>query len=333
VHGGKFAHAGRKPRASGGMTANDYMNRNMKSANDEREGPKHLGGMHKGGRAHKMMGGPMIGGPGMPPPRLGPAASASPGGVPMDHPMHRRPEMGGRDMMRKDGGKAEHGESCSCSKCGGGRVGKAKGGPVSYGGSRPVGGRIARAGGGRTKKGTTVNIIIAPGGGGAPKPPMPMPPPGAAPPPGGPPGMHQGLPPPSMPPGGAPPPMGPPQMRARGGRAYPLVEGGAGGGLARLEKKKAYGGPPIHGAAAKPPMSQAAKPRKAGGRAYETGGAVSVPPVTPAPEPKATQQEMKDYFVHGKPPSRASGGRTTYPIKTGAGGGEARLAKIRAYGP
>jgi hypothetical protein len=30
VHGGKFAHAGRKPRASGGMTANEFQNRNMK---------------------------------------------------------------------------------------------------------------------------------------------------------------------------------------------------------------------------------------------------------------------------------------------------------------
>src|ERR1700676_8181 len=51
IHGGKFAHAGRKPRASGGMTANEYQNRDMKSANESREGPKHLGGMKSGGKA------------------------------------------------------------------------------------------------------------------------------------------------------------------------------------------------------------------------------------------------------------------------------------------
>jgi hypothetical protein len=318
VDGGKFAHVGRKPRASGGMTANDYINRNVKSANEEREGPKHLGGMHKGGRAHKatggnmtsmalpqaftpvaradggrahkMMGGPMMGRPEMPPPRMGnsmPAGGVA-GGAPMMRP---RPELMGRGMMRKDGGKAEHGKGCSCSKCSGGAVGKAAGGGVSYGGSRPQGGRIARASGGRSKKGTTVNIIIAPSGGGAPKPPMPMSPPGAAPPPGGPPGLHQGMPPPpppGMPPGGAPPPMGPPMMRKHGGRAYPIETGGA-GGLARLAKVKAYGGPPIHGAAAKPPMSQSPKPRK-------------------------------------------HGGRTNYPIDAGAGGGQGRLEKLRAYG-
>jgi len=317
VHGGRFEHAGRKPRASGGMTANEYQNRDMKEANESREGPKHLGGMKKGGRAHKatggnmtamalpqaftpvaraaggrtgkMMGGPMMGRPELQP-RMGngmPAGGVA-GGAPMSRPMPgMRPELRG---MRKDGGRAEHGESCKCSKCSGGAVGKAAGGGVSYGGSRPEGGRIARAGGGRTKKGTTVNIIIAPSGGGAAaRPPMPMPPPGA--PPGGPLGLHQGTPPtpPAMPPGGAPPPMGPPMMRAHGGRAYPTKTGGA-GGLARLAKKNAYGGPPIHGAAAKPPMSQAAKPRK-------------------------------------------HGGRTNYPIDAGGGGGQGRLEKLRAYGP
>jgi hypothetical protein len=254
VHGGKFAHAGRKPRASGGgaskepassmtgdrrdrasggMTVDDYMNRDMKDANMSREGPKHLGGMKKGGRTHKMMGGPMMGAPERGSPVIGSGA----------HPPGRmmpRPEM--RGMMRKDGGKVEHGKGCSCSKCSGGAVGKATGGPVSYGGSRPVGGRIARKEGGRAKKGTTVNIIIAPGGGGAPKPMMP--PPGMPPPPpGAGPGLHQGMPPPmppGMPPGGAPP-MGPPQMRASGGRtSYPIKTGG-GGGKARLAKIRAYG--------------------------------------------------------------------------------------------
>jgi len=48
--------ADRKPRKSGGKTeavaiANAKVNRNVKDANEEREGKKHIGGMNKGGRA------------------------------------------------------------------------------------------------------------------------------------------------------------------------------------------------------------------------------------------------------------------------------------------
>jgi hypothetical protein len=214
---------GRTPRKSGGsLTAESLINRNVKSANEDRDGSKHIGGMKKGGRAHKMVGGPMMGRSGMP------AAQPMPGA---------------RPMMRKAGGKASHGETCSCAKCSGGRVGKAAGGGIPDG-TRPAGGRLARQGGGRAKKGMNVNIIIAPPGGN--KPAMPagaMPPPGA-----GPVGLHQAAPPPQMPPPGAGAPMGPPpgampppQMRKRGGRAYP-IESGAGGGLGRLEKARAYGG-------------------------------------------------------------------------------------------
>jgi hypothetical protein len=286
VEGAKAAaHAGRKPRASGGaLTATSLINRNVKEANESRVGTKHVGGMKKGGRVHA------------------------------DEAQDR---------------KLIHEMGCKCAKCGGGRVGKASGG-ASYGGTRPQGGRIARAKGGKTdwsavmanrrplpakefdaenaaelakghapmspegregfsapgrgsrapgssrmarakggraKKGMNVNIIIAPSGAGAfaPRPPMPMPPPG------GPVGMHQGPPPPVMPAGvGAAPPMAPPagmpMARKSGGRAYP-IESGAGGGLGRLEKAQAY----------------------------------------------------------------ASGG-AAYPIKDGAGGGNGRLEKARAYG-
>jgi hypothetical protein len=215
------ARADRKPRKSGGaLTADSFINRNVKEANTEREGEKHIGGLKAGGRARKFVGGPMMGRPGMP---------------------VSRPMPGARPMMRKAGGKASHGASCACAKCSGGRVERAEGGKIPDG-TRPQGGRLARQGGGRAKKGMNVNIIIAPAGGGA-KPAMP--PPGALPPPGGGPvGLHQAAPPPppTMPPG-AGPPMGapPPQMRKSGGRAYP-IESGAGGGLGRLEKARAYGG-------------------------------------------------------------------------------------------
>lgn len=222
VEGAKaIARADRKPRAAGGrtLTADSYINRDVKEANKERDGIKHIGGMKRGGRAGKLGGGPLMqatGSPSMPPTTVG----------------------------RKDGGKV-HAMGCECAKCGGGRVGRKEGGAI-YGGTRPVAGRLARKGGGRTKGKTNVNIIITQPGGAGPS----MPPPGAMPPPmGGPVGLHQGAPPPAPmgPPAGGPPPM---MARKSGGRtmehkavkpgAYP-IESGGGGGLGRLEKVKAYG--------------------------------------------------------------------------------------------
>ena len=56
------AHAGRKARKSGGkaITADTLINRNVKEANEDREGIKHIGAFKKGGkvhRAHKKTGG------------------------------------------------------------------------------------------------------------------------------------------------------------------------------------------------------------------------------------------------------------------------------------
>jgi hypothetical protein len=64
-HEGKDAvkHAGRMPRKSGGKTehkapwVDDFINRDVRMANDEREGEKHVGGFKKGGRTHKFGGG------------------------------------------------------------------------------------------------------------------------------------------------------------------------------------------------------------------------------------------------------------------------------------
>lgn len=321
--GGKVAgeasapRADRKPRASGGrtLTADSLINRDVKTANEERVGTKHIGGMKRGGRAlpawahraarasggrtHKLIGGALS-----PQQRMG-----------MQQGMARTPPAGGpggpmtRPVMRKEGGKVHadeaqdrkliHEMGCQCGKCGGGRVGRKDGGGnwiagaikhpgalhrelgVPEGkkipakklakaahsdnpklarranmaetlkgmphkknggaindGTRPTGGRLARKGGGRTKKGTNVNIIIT-------QPPqrgaMPMPPPGMARPPGAPPGPPPGAPPvgmaQGMPPQGAPgmPPAQPLMPRAAGGRAYP-IDAGAGGGLGRLEK-------------------------------------------------------------------------------------------------
>lgn len=234
VEGEKTAHrADRKPRKSGGaLTAESLINRNVKTANEDRGGITHTGGMKSGGRTHKMVGGGLA-------PQLGGQRSAMPPA---------------RPMMRKDGGKVEHGAKCECAKCSGGRVERKSGGPAINDGTRPVAGRLARKAGGRTKKGTNVNIIISqPPAQGAP--PMPMRPPMAPPPgpPGAPVGLHQGAP-PAMIPAGAmpvPAPQNMPMQRKSGGRAvddgklakpgaYPIKDG-AGGGLGRLEKAKAYG--------------------------------------------------------------------------------------------
>ena len=48
-------HAGRKARKSGGkaLTANSLINRNVREANEEREGIKHIGAFNKGGKVHR----------------------------------------------------------------------------------------------------------------------------------------------------------------------------------------------------------------------------------------------------------------------------------------
>ena len=64
-HEGKesLKHAGRKPRKAGGrtdkLTPDSLINRDVRTANEVREGTKHVGAFKKGGKAHKFGGGPI----------------------------------------------------------------------------------------------------------------------------------------------------------------------------------------------------------------------------------------------------------------------------------
>ena len=222
---GDWKRGGRAQRASGGKLPTGPMNNtNMKDLNEERIGEKHVGGMKKGGRAHKMGGGPMVdqrapmGANGnLPPSELPPSTM-------FNFSSNKSP-------ILKRGGRA------------------LPPGDTMITGTRPTGGRLAKADGGRAGKGKmNVNIIIAsphsaPPAGGPPMGPPPgapphpiVPPPGA----GGPPGMGPG----GLPPGMGAPPGGMPQQplgRRDGGRTLAKMRYGSGSGEGRLEKIEKYG--------------------------------------------------------------------------------------------
>jgi len=213
------------------------------------------------------------------------------------------------------------------------RTGRKHGGNVFEGNSMEkipgvVGGRHAHAKGGRTK-GTTVNIIMARGHDQQqnmpnapmlpPKPPVgvPVPPPGMA---GG---APQGMP-PQMPPQGMPRKSGGRTGKFGGGAMgtgapHPAMGMGMMGGQLQGNRPMPMGGTPMSGA----PLGGVPMGGNMGNMVSQQnlGGTMRPNPVgggVDAGMPVA--------------PTYKRGGRTSYPIETGSGGGEARMDKIKAYG-
>ena len=223
--------ADRKPRKSGGAT--EYVNRNVKTANEDRDGVKHVGGMKRGGAAFE----------------------GTPKDAREDKKLARKHGMSMKEWEASDLDKKHDEQESTKGLNKGGRTKRGFGGVLSkiapLGGMAGMlmgrglkkkddeemnaGGRAGRKSGGRAK-GTKINIVIAPQGGQQAQPPMPPAPPKAVPVPTPPP-QAQGGPPPGMPPinisglgGGMPQPM----PRKRGGRTK--MTAGSLSGEGRLQK-------------------------------------------------------------------------------------------------
>ena len=131
--------ADRKPRKSGGraLTANSLVNRDVREANEEREGVKHVGAFKKGGRVKKMIGGLSVDGKRVPPQyeKPVPLPPRRPEPAAEQRPMTPEQEAAAQAAMDK---MIERSREAPPTRKSGGRTKKMMGGPM-MGGQMPGG--------------------------------------------------------------------------------------------------------------------------------------------------------------------------------------------------
>lgn len=153
VHGDtNSGRADRRPRKSGG-SVNALVNANVRAANEERPGLKHIGGFKSGGRTSKDVGGSIV-----PPNRFNfsPAVSGEAArgvGLAAGGHVDAKADRALIKSTVKPAALRGHPSDCKCAKCSGGRVGRAMGG-VSAGNPKDASDRIPRAAGGPAGPGT-----------------------------------------------------------------------------------------------------------------------------------------------------------------------------------
>jgi hypothetical protein len=299
-------HAGKKPRKSGDkeITADSLVNRNVREANEEREGIKHIGGFKKGGKISEAK------------------WEHSKKDLEQDQKLAKKHGMSmekweksaldkKHDKQQSPNG-LKHGGSCSCKACGGG-VGRADGGRTDARANErsamPVAPPPTKPDARRPNRALTPAELAAAGlDMSKPAPPLPE------------------------------------RMRKAGGSVSDGKLQGTrpqGGRLARKSGGRTKGKTNINiiiGTGPKPaagPMGLPMPPPGMDGPAGLHQGAM--PPGAGGPPPPMLPPGGAPPMGAGAPPmppmmGRRSGGRVKYPITHAAGGGLGRLEKIEAYG-